>query len=516
MKSLVQVILLLLFVKGTFAQQNLLSLNTFYRDQLLANKGIQPLNNGSFFPINESEYPLMSLINDSSKQYYDFTEILFKKHLIEAKGKDYYITISPAIDITKGKDLNDTLERKLFQNTRGVHAEGDLFNNFSFSTSFYENQSRNTLYESQYYNALGELYPNGGKYKRQNAVIPGAGRTKSIEDGGFDYAYAIGYIVYRPFKQLSIRAGNNQQFIGDGYRSVLLSDNSSGAPYFRIDWAFHPKFRFTYHRARLLNLLRKPTSSSVESYYGPKGFAVNYFTYMPTEKINISLFEGTVWNKGDSIISKSCHPLYYNPIPGISGLALKDKNEVYTLLGVNAAWQIFDHHRIYTQFAFADYDFSDIAYQIGYRGYNFFGLNDLMLQVEYNYAAPNTYIAKNPRLSYSHFNLPMAHVKGAGFSELVIRANYEFKRIYASLSSNFITTKDHNDRSLLAIYDDLELSSENISYNSLELGYRFNRMMNLCVFGRFTYRTTTKENVEDAQLVEVGISTPLVNHYKDF
>src|SRR5690606_2880078 len=90
------------------AQQNLVSINSFYKDQLFANKGAEPYNEGSFFPVNESKYDLIPLTNDSTKQYYKFTNVLFKKYLVEVKGKDFYIKIAPAIDFSIGRDLTDT------------------------------------------------------------------------------------------------------------------------------------------------------------------------------------------------------------------------------------------------------------------------------------------------------------------------------------------------------------------------------------------------------------------------
>ena len=106
-------------------QQKLLPLNSFYKDQLFANKTNPIINNGSFLPVSESEYDLFGAINDSSKQYYDFTEILFKKHLFEIVGEDFRINISPVIDFTLGRDFADSIERNLFQNTRGILIEGD-------------------------------------------------------------------------------------------------------------------------------------------------------------------------------------------------------------------------------------------------------------------------------------------------------------------------------------------------------------------------------------------------------
>lgn len=483
---------------------------------MLANKGAKPLNNGAFYPINESDYNLIALINDSSKQYYTITNILFKKHLVELKGDGYYVTISPAAVISRGKDLSDTNNRSLFQNTRGVHAEGDLFENFSFSTSFFENQCRVTYFEDVYYRSLGELYKKPTSYQSQNAVIPGMGRTKAFKVDGFDYAFAMGYVAYQAHKNLRISGGNNPQFIGDGHRSILLSDNSFCAPYLRVDWSINNKLRFTFHRSRLLNLLRKPVSSSAESYYESKGYSVNYFTYTPLESFSISLFEGSIWNRGDSVESKFSHPLYYNPIPIISPLALKDKGEVATLLGLNLTYQLAEKHRVYGQIAINDLNEDKFAWQLGYRGYNYFGLNDFMFQLELNHVAPRTYEVENRHLNYSHFNLPLAHAKGNGFDELIIRSNYEFMRAYVDIKSIQYFAYNFHQRALLSIYEDLERETFQVNNTSIEIGYRFNRKMNLCVFGRMTIRTTDQSGVDNARILEGGLSTYIFNNYRDF
>lgn len=515
MKFLVILIFLCFSVSG-MTQQNFLPLHSFYKDQLFANKLNRPYNGGGFLPANEANYDLVNRINDSTPQYYTVTHILFQKHLIEINARDAYITISPAANISGGRDFGDTVSRTLFQNTRGIHVEGDFFKNFSFSTSFYENQARFAQYETSYYSSLGERYPSSNGYQTQNAVIPGAGRTKPFKEDAFDFGYAIGCFVYAPWKSVKIAAGNNPQFIGDGHRSLLLSDNSYSAPYFRIDWTPVEKFSMTYFRSRLLNLLRKPATSSAEAYYEQKGYSVNYFTFRPNENSSISLFEGTIWNRGDSITSRSANALYYNPVPIISGILLDGKNEAISLLGINAHYQLGDRHRLYAQVAMNDLDGSKLAYQLGIRGYNYFGLNDFMIQLEYNNVPSGMYETTNPRLNYSHYNLPLAHVKGSGFQEFLLRSNYEYKRVYADLNLSLFLTQDYSSQSHLPIYQTPERTSSTILNSTLEIGYRFNRKMNLSVFAACRFRSDSDPNVLTATILQAGFRTALLNHYNDF
>ena len=510
--------LILLFLAFTNeAQVNLVPQHSFFKDQVFANKMSKPLNSGAFFPITEKEYNLIPTIIDSTPQYYDFTQTLFKKHLFEIKGEDYFLTISPAFDFSMGTDVSDTSDRRLSQNTRGFIIEGDLFDNVSFSTSFYENQATFARYEGDYYQELGELYLANDLYATQNAVIPGAGRTKYFKTDGFDYAYAIGNVVYKPFEKWTVAVGNNSHFIGSGHRSLLLSDNSYSAPYFRVDWNLHPKFKVRVIRAKLLNLLRRPVTSSAESYYEAKGYSVNYLTWMPTEKLNVSLFEGALWNRGDSVSYRSANPLFYNPIPGVAGFL--DKNEVSSLIGLNFGYQVHPSHYTYGQIAVPNWSFDKLGFQVGYRGYRFFGLDDFMVQIEYNYLPDGMYASQNPRLNYVHYNLPLGHIRGDGVQEIIVRSNYEFKRIYADLLLSYMQLNSYNPRDLLPTYalaDPGTASSFKVTNIQLELGYRFNRKLNFSVFAKGILRQTNETAGFNGSILQFGIRTGLLNHYNDF
>ncbi len=500
-----------------FAQQNSVLINSFFKDRLLDNSDSNQYRGNGFLPVFESEYDLNKVIRDSSKQFYTLTNILFKKHLFELKGENYFLTISPVADLTLGKDRTDTTGRRLFQNTRGIFIEGDLLKSFSFSTAVYENQARFSSYETAYYSSIGELYPNqsAGTYSMQNAVIPGAARTKPFKIDGFDYAYAVGNIIYRPHRSIILSAGNNAHFIGDGYRSLLLSDNSVPAPFVRAVVKLSKKWEFNYLRIRLFNLIRRPVSSSVESYYESKSFSANYISYRPNNKFSISLFEGVIWSRGDSITSKRVHPLYYSPIPG-TALAMLSKAEMNYLLGINFNYTPLLGHRIYGQVAATNCELSKLGFQIGYRRYSLFGQKNLQLQVEYNHVPKGMYQTGNMRMNYSYYNLPMAAVKGSGFEEIVVRLNHEWNRCYIDEKLVYYSLNKHIPNSLLPITTNNSSISGNIALNQIELGYRFNRKMNLTVYGNWQVRSEKTSDDKLNNLLFVGFRTGILNHYNDF
>ena len=58
----------------------------------------------------------------------------------------------------------------------------------------------------------------------QARVPPGAGYWKEYKTGGYDYFLAKGYVTITPTKHFHVQFGYDNNFIGDGIRSMLLSD----------------------------------------------------------------------------------------------------------------------------------------------------------------------------------------------------------------------------------------------------------------------------------------------------
>jgi hypothetical protein len=466
-----------------------------------------------FLPITESDYNLPSAIRDSSVLYNDLAVGLLRKQMVELEGKDYFLTISAIGQLSLGRDLLDTSKANLFQNTRGILVEGDLFKNFSFSTSFFENQARFSDFETQFIQNNGEFYTYWYGYNQQNGVVAGAARTKPFKTNAFDYAYAVGSFIYKPIKQLSIIAGNNQQFVGSGYRSLLLSDNSCGSPYFRVDYKLNSKWTFNFFRARHMNLVRKKTFSTVEAYYQPKGFSANYISYQLSKKSVISFFEGSTWSMGDSLATKSLNPIYFIPIPGMSALISKS---TYSIYGLNFSQILFSKFLFYSQLAVGSGGKNQFAAQVGSRFYNPSKLKNTMLQVEFNWATKNMYTDSYARLNYSNYNLPLAHIKGTGFKELLLRFNTEIHRFYLDIKSGTYFLNSYNNTALLPVRLTLQEENGVILNNQVEVGFRFNTKLNVNIFGNMIWRSEMWDVTKSNLIFQAGIRTGLMSHYNDY
>jgi hypothetical protein len=457
----------------------------------------------------KEQFPLaQELLGDSTQLSFGkklkrhFTE----DYLFEIHEKEVNLYFSPVVNLQVGQNWLDESGPTLYQNTRGIYVKGKLLKNFSFATTFVENQARFSDYENYFISSHGEFYPNASTVQ-QNGVVPGGGRTKAFKEGGYDYGYAIGSFLYKPLENLEIRAGNAPTFVGSGYRSLILSDNSYQAPSIDIKYTFLKKFSYGIRRTRRLNLIRKTAFSTVEGYYEPKASSRHYLNYQVNQNITLGLSENSIWSMGDTV-SKRPNGLYYAPVPFL-GLT-QSKN--HTIYGFDASELVGKKTRFYQQLVLSGFNLAQMGFQFGVRFYDL--LPNSMLQFEYNKVGGALYTAETPNMSYTHYNLPMAHPKGQGFNELVIRANVSVKRVYGESKTVCYWLKNYNERDLLPMDNESPSIEDLIIHQQFELGYRINPKINFCFFGRAVLRISDIDPTQ--MLIHIGLSTNLFNSYNDY
>lgn len=503
------------------AQQGLIPTSNYYRDRLFDNQCIikssesdstAAFYTGSgFLPELESAYNLHDRIRDRSNQYSEFTEKLFKKHMIEVNAQDAKVYISPVGEFSYGKELGDTTGYYLYKNSRGIQIQADLFKNFSFQTSFYENQARFSSFERDFIRSHGEFYTQPSGYIQQNGVVPGAARTKPFKTNGYDYAFAFGHFVYTPFNNLSIVAGNNQQFIGSGYRSLIYGNQHVGTPYLRTKFTFLKNWEWNFFRTRSMNLVRKKTYTTVEGYYQPKIVGVNYLSWHPISKLSFQFSENTVWKMGDSLTTNSANPFVFSPLPFSSLFAMR--KEVFSFYGISFNYLLSKNLRFYGQLVSPLNN--SFAGQVGVRINPKLKIRTL-LQLEYNFVSKEMYMGTSSLTRYSNYNIPMAHIMGNGFQEFLIRFNGELKRFYVGINSHLYLLSDYNPYRLQAVQYLNSTVSGYLSNHKLEIGYRFNQKLNINIFGQSVFRKEWWDQGNSTLIFQLGIRTGLIDTFNDF
>jgi hypothetical protein len=355
-------------------------------------------------------------------------------------------------------------------------------------------------------------------------VIPGGARTKPFKIGAYDYAYSVGSVSYQMNKNLRFDVGNNQHFIGSGYRSILLSDNTYGTPSLRVNWKINPKWTYQVLLRRNQNLYRKPLTKAVEASYESKFFGATYLTFKPRENIAISLFTAGNQLRGDSITKRGFEWQMLTPIPLFQNDVLFGNSAKFNgISGLNLDFAL-KNVRLYGQLAIDEYNKKYLfAGQLGVHFFKILKVKNLNAQLETNLVPENFYAANNPKLSYSNYNLPTAHAKGNNFKEIVVRLNYEYKRLFINSKTINYVSKLSNDsipvlsNSIFSINNNIGTQTTNTLVQEFELGYRFNRRYNgmIIVGWKGRYSEFADKKIEQ-QMFFVGLRTGLFNQYLDF
>ncbi|MDF1868501.1 MAG: hypothetical protein P1U70_27000 [Saprospiraceae bacterium] len=215
---------------------------------------------------------------------------LFNEHMLEVKKEDYGLVINPLANVNLGRENNE--EDLIYTNTRGLQLFGYIGEKFIFYSDFYENQIRSPQYISD--------------YTRENEVIPGEGMFKDDLDTR-DFAFVTGGINFRPSKFFDFQFGQGKSFIGDGYRSLLLSDNAFTYPFLKITTSV---WKLKY--VNLFTQMSDIRANNASGTFVKKYVTSHYLSLNIGQRLNIGLFESVIYE--DSTGTRGYDINYLNPI----------------------------------------------------------------------------------------------------------------------------------------------------------------------------------------------------------
>ena len=447
----------------------------------------------------------------------------FNEDLVDIKNEDYNIILNPLLDLSIGDDNN--LEDLTYVNRRGVQVRGNITDKFSFYTDFLETQTRLPKYIDDVAN--------------ERRVIPGQGIFKKFGDkGGKDYGIAQGYLDYQPNKYFGFQFGRGKNFIGDGYRSFLLSDNAFNYPYLKLTvniWKL--KYMVLYTQMKDINN-RYSDGTFINKYV-----TAHYLSFNVNKRWNIGFYESVTY--GDADGTRGYDLSYLNPIifyrPVEFALGSSGGN---VILGFNTKLKLTNNIHTYGQVSLDelntkklsegdDWWANKFAWQIGFRSFNTF-IPNLTIQSELNLARPFIYSHTNELQSFTQYNESLTHPLGSNFIESITRISYRYERLFANLqfiySQKGLNRIDQNLGSDILISNSTRFQEFNntflqgdlatTNYIDAKVGYIINPNYNLLLQIGITKRSYIVENQVNAALntthIYFGLKTDLYQYYYDF
>jgi hypothetical protein len=261
-------------------------------------------------------------------------------------------------------------------------------------------------------------------------IIPHFSKYFSKSGNNYHVTDIAGFASYAPKSWISFQLGYNKHFVGDGYRSLFLSDNSSAFPFVSmVVNVWHLKY---------LSLLGR--IDDVDSYSGRYGFdkkflMLHYLSFNVNKRLNLGFFESIVWRGSDSIQNRGFDLYYLNPLLFMRPVEFSLNSPDNANMGMAIKLRLWRKTYVYGQLFLDDFIVKEFiankgwwgnkyGVQFGAKSYNMLNISGLYAQAEYNFVRPYTYSHGSSLTNFGNNYQALAHPLGANFHEIVTILNY--------------------------------------------------------------------------------------------
>ena len=347
--------------------------------------------------------------------------IFYKKKnaLYNYRNDEFDVQVNPVLYVLGGQENGGTSPN--FISGRGAEMRGSISRRIGFYSVIATNQALFPGYVRERINTPGLR------------AVPGEGYYKSFQVNGVDYFSARGYVTFKLSKNINFQFGHDKNFIGNGFRSLILSDFS--APY------LFAKIQTKIWKINYTNLYAQMfynTNIGKDTTYSRKFMTLHHLSINIGKHLNVGLFESIVYTRSNNQFDLN----YLNPVIFYRSVETYMGSSDKATLGGDFKLNFARRVSIYGQIVLNEFRFNEIksgngwwgnkqAFQLGFKYIDFAGLKNVDFQFEANVVRPYTYSSLTGTTNYSHYNQPLAHPMGANFIELVgiIRVQPQ-KRLY--------------------------------------------------------------------------------------
>lgn len=337
-----------------------------------------------------------------------------KANLFEVDEKDFYLAVNPVFQgqLSEETDYNG---KRQFLNTKGITFRGLIANRLGFSAYLVDNQERGPLFMQE-------------RIAQYNAV-PGVGFYKRYQETGVDYFDARGSINFSAVKNyLDFQFGYDKMFVGNGYRSLFLSDFGNSYLFLKISTRIW-KFNYT-------NVWMELTPQTIRINQGNKLLdkkyaAIRHLSLQATQWLNVGLFEAVTFGRKNHFDFT-----YLNPVIFLRVSEQQNGSADNAIVGFDFKANVAKKLQFYGQVMIDEFVQKELragngwwgnkfGLQLGGKYINAFKINNLDLQGEVNLVRPFSYSHYDSVANYTHYNQPMAHPLGANFVEAIGIVRYQ-------------------------------------------------------------------------------------------
>ena len=333
-----------------------------------------------------------------------------KPNFLEVKTKNFFLALNPVFQYVQG--IETGYNKSIYLNSRGVTVRGTIGKKIGFSTYITDNQERGPQFFQQRVSQL--------------RAVPGVGFYKPFKTSGYDYFDARGYITVKAGGVIDVQFGYDKNFIGNGYRSLFLSDWGNSNLFLKLNTRIW-KINYQNLFMELMPQFKKAGDTLLDRKYA----AMHHLSMNVTKWLNVGLFEGIIFGRKNHFDFQYLNPIiFYRHIEGTIG------SPDNALAGFDFKANIAHKAQLYGQFLLDEFVLSEIkknngswvnkwGIQLGLKYIDAFGVPNLDIQLEANRVRPFTYSHNDTISNYTHYNQPLAHPLGANFQEFLGIVRYQ-------------------------------------------------------------------------------------------
>ncbi len=362
------------------------------------------------FLMNNSEW-----VTGSKKEFLSKRPVLknfyiTKPNFLEVNTRNFFLALNPVFQYVHGVETG--YNKSIFLNSKGITLRGTIGRKIGFSSFITDNQERGPQF-----------------FQQQVAnfrAVPGVGFYKPFKTSGVDYFDARGYISFKAAGAIDIQFGYDKNFIGNGYRSLLLSDWGNSNLFLKLNTRVW-KINYQNIFMELMPQFKKAGDTLLDRKYA----AMHHLSVNVTKWLNIGVFEGVIFGRKNRFDFQYLNPIiFYRHIEGTVG------SPDNALAGFDFKANIAHRAQLYGQFLLDEFVLSEIrknngswvnkwGIQLGVKYVDAFGVPNLDIQLEANRVRPFTYTHNDTISNYTHYNQPLAHPLGANFQEFLGIIRYQ-------------------------------------------------------------------------------------------
>ena len=362
---------------------------------------------------------------DSRKPWFN---TFYKKQpdFLHVKTKNFFLVVNPVISAQLLHERNTSGSDNQYWSARGVELRGWIAKKIGFYSFITDNQEQVPGFVNNWI--------------AKHRAVPGADFYFS-PNKNYDYMLARGYIDFAAVKDhVNVTFGYDKHFLGDGIRSLTLSDFSAGAVFLRLNTKI---WKLNYQNL-FMELTPQYYDSGADELLPHKYAAVHTLSINATKWLNIGVFESVMFGRNDRFEFGYMIPIIFYRARE-RGLGSPDNVNI----GINFKAIAAKHVQLYGQLMLDEFKAKELfssrgwwgnkyGIQLGGKYFDALGIKNLDLQAEVNMVRPYTYSHYDSTANYTHYNQPLAHPLGANFREVLGLIRYQpIKNLFVSVKGMY-------------------------------------------------------------------------------